>query len=1225
MLERTARCIETASQKIFLCSKSPFRSQRTLQSHFWRHGAVDIDIPLWCFGFLYSPSSPSQADCTGKKQGNLSNRSSLSTHLEFLYPPRTQSFVRSYLRTRALHKSTGLRRRKRFSYRGFASAVDEAEDVSHGSSAGVSETPRVPIDDEAADSLRQLLENESSPDYDKAWDLFQAAKTPYGLVFQMLVYLSSSYRPVDVARTKLLFNRIPISERKARDYLYAAKAAMVRSSDDFQVIDIYNEAASRGEEALCWSFAITFLLNRKKWHDALEIWNNRPISGPFVGAQTEAAELSELAVLPPRIFSLLKAIRGGNLSRSTPGLVDLVKYLVYHLFSSQKIMMDVSTKWIMSLLERLDSLKLLEARLYLKGISTLQSLRVRPASTRSILLYRNFRWRLPNERVPEQVLISLIKTLSSLEISDSVDYLLDEYRFLYEKPSPEAYRYGLITYARLGKEPEVKRLFQRFVQDYGIPSDLKLLSSLLYVHARVGQVEQTRKQLNRLSVEFNVSPNVVCWNILLTAHARADDLKGAIATFKNMIQNDISPDTHSFGILMGLLAKNGDVDAVIDLFGIAKQNNTPISSAMIDGVVGALCNNRRYNDAEKVANEALHVNMSGSLSRMWNVLLWNYAFISDIDSVSRIQTQMQREGIDFDGMTYAALMLSLIRIGKLESARQILGKLHRSRRIHITELHYAILLRGYLKEKNRDMILVLYKEMAERFGTLGLSGNLSMLKAHIHRDLQRFSEKEGLGSDQSLELTRAERFLDVVMKNFDISNLATKQPQPGTEKRSIQDAFPSAYYEPLVLTYSSQGEFDKASSLLDKYNSKMKDLSREQKSPSLQLLHAQMTSFLREGKHAEVDMCWKTAVDSTISAACPIDCKALMSRTPGTESENPDDSRGQHQESPSKNDPTPKILPSYRFALSRCISVLMQSLSYRDLHSKIADIISEVERLGFILTSFNWSLYIKLLCLSRRPADQFRAFTIFEEKFISSFLSWGHIRRGYTKRPDNAPAGLDFLERKFSPLRQYQVLGKAGRNAWAKIHPDSMQPTYLTMLYLASALIDFRSRSIADGAEEMDRLVSKAPETVSAVAKLPFLREKFQGLILRGRRYMDDELGPKPIDTANHAVWTGGILGMDGEPRIDTSPVARATEDEEVADSSKARKTPKRLPGPGEDNSEPVADMLEAMLAEDAEWRTAHLKRGTSSEPRPAQRILEAQDELDLEIESRLEEQQDEE
>ncbi|KAI1934124.1 hypothetical protein LOZ66_006030 [Ophidiomyces ophidiicola] len=1074
-------------------------------------------------------------------------------------------------------------------------------------------TDKPQSDNTVTEMLLQLLESENAPKYNEAWSLFQAVGASDELASKMLTYLSTSDRRVDAERARLLFEKLPISKRTANDYLCAVKVALVWNFQDFPVREIYNEAASRGQEETSWTFALSFWINRKNWPQALEIWDLRRNSARASESQTKPAEL---VFLPQRVFPLLKAIQSGQFAQETVRLYEFTKFITLQIFSSQKLMMDLSARSIISLLEKLDSLQMLEARFYFKGLSTLQLLNLRSAGTRSLLLYRNLRWRLPNEPIPENLLLRLIRSLSTLEMLEGVSFLLDEYRSIYTKLSPEAYRRALVTYSRQGEQSKVHHLFKSYVDDYGVPSDLNILSPLLYVYARLGQVEKTREQFDRLLQEFKVSPNLLCWNILLTAHSRANDLDGALATFKNMVSANAGPDAYSFGILMGLLSSKGDINAVIDLFNIAKQNSVRIRTAMVDTVVSALCRNRRYSDAEKVADEAFNLCLSGSLTRMWNILLWNHAFTADVTSVSRIQASMQEKGIEFDGMTYAALMLSLIRIGKIDPARQILRKLHRSRHVNIAEIHYAILLRGYLTEGNRDMISILYGEMVQRFGSLGLSGNLSMLRVFVKRDLQRFNEKGDIDDKLSLELTRAEQFLDAILNSFDISSLATKQPQPGTERRSATDAFPSAYYEPLLVAYGSQGEFEKVKILLDKRNSTLKELSRNEQQPSLKLMHLEMLTFLREGKHDKVESCWNTVLGNTINVARPMDFKTLI--PPSNDDSNSSKSTG-------VSETPPGILPSYRYALSRCISVLMQSLSYRNLHYKIADVISRVENLGFVLTTFNWSLYVKLLCLSRRPDDQLRAFTVFEDKFISNFLGWGNLKRGRTKRPDNAHDGLDFLERRYTSLKRNGVLGKAGRRAWARIQPDSLQPTYLTMLYLGSALIDFRSRSIASGSDEMGVLLSKAPNTVSAVAELPFLREKFQGVILRGRQLIDDP--PSPIDTKDHVVWTGGVLGIDGESRIDTSPEIQDLSDVDMDELKAYRESPPLFP-PGEDNSEPEVSVLENMLDQDLEWRALlsndRSQESDSDAPPPLQ-VFEAQDELDLELEAHDENQGDKE
>jgi pentatricopeptide repeat-containing protein PET309 len=204
----------------------------------------------------------------------------------------------------------------------------------------------------------------------------------------------------------------------------------------------------------------------------------------------------------------------------------------------------------------------------------------------------------------------------------------------------------------------------------------------------------------------------------------------------------------------------------------------------------------------------------------------------------------------------------------------------------------------------------------------------------------------------------------------------------------------------------------------------------------------------------------------------------------------------------------------------------MRSLAYRNQTRKIAEAIAEVEGAVFSLTTHNWSTYVQMLTTSERSSDQFKAFIIFEDKFMPNFPGWKALSKGFGIRPEGVPVTIDEVE---DPRRGYLrgYLGKAGRKIWSKVHPDFMQPTYITMIYLSSALLDFRERSIVDGGAELRALYSAAPQTIEAIADMPYLRDKFQGVLLRRREERGDKTAT--MEPYEYFVWTGGVLGVDGE------------------------------------------------------------------------------------------------
>jgi len=209
----------------------------------------------------------------------------------------------------------------------------------------------------------------------------------------------------------------------------------------------------------------------------------------------------------------------------------------------------------------------------------------------------------------------------------------------------------------------------------------------------------------------------------------------------------------------------------------------------------------------------------------------------------------------------------------------------------------------------------------------------------------------------------------------------------------------------------------------------------------------------------------------------------------------------------------------------------LQALGSSNQHSKIPDVVSEFQKLGFSLTTHNWTAYIQTLAGSAKAPDQLEAFVTFENRFMPNFPGWNRLRRGFGVKPEGAPATIHYLE---NPKRgRYRnSLGKVARRLWSKIDPEFMQPTYVTMIYLASALIDFSERSITDGGAQLRALLSVAPKTIRALSDMPRLREKFQGVILRHQEQQRD----KEMEPHEPFVWTGGVLGVGGEQRPVNDP-----------------------------------------------------------------------------------------
>ncbi|KAH3024757.1 hypothetical protein KXW60_001273 [Aspergillus fumigatus] len=1171
MLERAAGCLENAGRRFFRDSKGALRSRRSWYPHFAQSNGTSADtVHLSHSASTTSDRQDSLISVSWRARSATAD--TWTPVLDFLYPPRTQEFAASLLLRPS--RRLAVRRKKKpipaltRAYTSVAASLYKPV---------IPDKPVVDLDAKRADQLERFrakeelrsILNQSKPgvygDYDRAWDLYETARRPKDVTPAFLAHLSRSTLLRNNLRAQWVFRRIYPRDRSPEDYLHLAKSYLAVGKPD-EIIRICKDAKGGGGDVLCWAFAFSHFVNKADWDSAEKFWNARPPSSEKVLLNAVASELND-SNLPTKLFDLAEVLRSQETSMSWSGLVH---FLLDYAFSNSRIAADVSTENILLLLKEYNLLGFLTAQHYFRLIRALQSSDVRSTFTKSIVVYRNLRWQMEQEVPPADLLGAFLRCLARFEITTGIHYFLGEYARFHGQPSIDAYKNALIAFSRAGDVENTNSVFEQLVKHHGKPSSRRLLTPLLYVHARLGDVTATRRQFERVSKEFGLTQNTVCWNILLTAYANADDFGGAFATFDKMLEEGVQPNSHTFGALMGLCANRGDIDTVRQLLELAKRSPVRITTPLLDTIVEAYCNNRELEKAESVAETCLGLDVKGSRVRMWNVLLWNYAFRMDLESISRIRSRMDSAGVQPDAMTYAALMLSLVLRGQTDPARRILRTLHRSNHMYATEFHYAIILYGYVKDRNRDMVHIIFREIKERFKRPGFTSRLLVLRNQLQRDLELIKTGGRAGSGANVRLENAERFLAETIADFDKANMASKEPLPGAGRLPITQAFPAMYYEYLITAYGTRGVFHRVKELFDQFLRDRKSSTSERPAydvAPLRLVSALMLTYLKSEQYKKVEECWQITFPRVVKMATQPDLDEWLADRllRAEETEQPDypipSPVHSHKDvllSSDKPDilalKPPSILPACRFLLSRPLSLYMRSLAYRNETWKIPQVVAEVQKAGFPLTTFNWSTYVQMMASSDKPSDQVEAFTVFERKFMPNFPGWNNLRRGYGVRPPGVPSTIDVME---NPRRAKppNMLGKESRRYWSKIQPDFMQPTYVSMVYLASALQAFRERSIYDGGLEVGTLFKVAPKTIAAIADMPYLREKFQGVLLRRRQEQGDKKGDS--GDRDHFVWTGGILGVGGKPRSPTAVERPAMEaDQEENASASARPQP---------------------------------------------------------------------
>lgn len=1157
MLERTAGCVENAGRRLLRDQNGALRNRKAFCTKLGKYASSNSGYSKRQFG----PRRTLQLRDSSTNTGQIPSDSQAPT-LGFLYPSQTQEFVITcLLRYSGILPARRKRRTGTPACRTFTSRTGFHRAVGLEELVGARDNGNHQPDREwSRHTLVELLGKGILNEADRAWQLYTLAGQPSDLNQALLAQFSKSENKTNHRRAKHLFHVIAETSRSAGDYLNITKSCLA-AEESGELMGICQEAEAHGHGVLCWAFALVYYVERAKWALAQTLYETfRSCSDSATLWETMLPLLNQ-PLVPAYLLDLsvqlqTEASITASSDEMQPKFLD---FFLHRAFKTEVIVGNMSTEDLLHLLQNFRSAGVLEASALLHCIHTLQSSKTRSKIIRSIVIYREFRELMEASELHSSLLRDLLGKLARLEITTGVEYFLSEYSHFYSKPPVEAFRLALIAFSRVPDPSGVARVFKEYVVQYGQPQSWKLLTPILYAHAKMGNVTDTLTEFDKLSKAHGLTPNTHCWNILLTAFANAGDLAGCFSHFKMMSEQGVRFDSHTFGILMGLCARRGEIDVVLKLLDTAKQQHVKLTTPMLDTIVEAYCRIKDFKAAESFAKTCLEIDVEGSRVRMWNVLLWNYAFQMDLKSISRVRSTMETAKIQPDEMTYSTFILSLVLLRQTDSARRILRVLHRSGRMHATEFHYALVLYGYMRERNRDMVHIIFREIESRFGKAGLSSRLLYLRTEVRRDLGLIHEKGGEVDNANARLGHAEEFLAEIINDFDPAKLAIKQPKPGAKNsRTAQAlAFPASYYESLMKEYAKHGALDKVKQLFDAY-AKLQGLSFENalEAAPLNLLTPLARAYLKAEQHNQVDECWEIYFHRAQEIGKPINESGwkhlFLSDSPKpphytAQGFGRRDNDGLLMESEPQTtsfaSERPRILPTFRFSLSRILSVCMQSLAHRNRLAKIDRLLTEVESAGFALTTFNWSTYVQLFASSDKPSYTLRAFAVFEEKFMPAFPGWKYFRRSQGIKHSDVSSAFDIIEKR-GMRKQGSMLGPRGKKYWSEMNPDFMQPTYPTLVHLAAALLRVRGRSIEDGNAQLISLYKTAPKTIAAIAEMPRMRDKFQGVLLR--RY---PLQPDPVRPEKEQfVWTGGILGVGGRRRMPQSAESREEPVSKISD-----------------------------------------------------------------------------
>jgi pentatricopeptide repeat-containing protein PET309 len=1048
MLERKAGCLESGSLRRLLSgSQKTVKSRRTLHSGFWNHGALDLELsPLWS-ALVRGPNPGTQTD-------DIQQQTPATTHagflLDFLYPAGTINFLRQYSswgvdRHDGRRTIIGLGRVGQRLYTSSAKDSSAAEELKAAAATDKIQEP-VTIEETTTsdgsvsegglsiEKLRRLFQLESS-DYEEAWRLFGSLDElkKKEVQHQLIQYLSSSGRVVHAERITDVFEKLEKGDGdRDADACALAVRSYLRLRNLSDAVTLYEEAVESFQFPAGASDLMSYMMNNSLWSRAFNFWKTfESFKAQAPGLSYNIFEIIEnRPVLAGQAIELAEyANKRMESSTGSPELVDFASNVVTRALWNAAADESRFPK-LLSVLQGWDRDTV---EIYEKAIEGLFASR---KSKLAVSLYRQAR-KERQVKFSRPTLHNILSIFCSNHSVLGMQQVLDDFFSYYSGPSRTAYRKCMIEFASQGDSATVHALFEQYVTKYKV-LNVNDLAPILHVHARRGETSEVFKYFNQIEEVYALKPDLLCWNILVDAYAKVHDADGAFEAFERILElENIHPDHYTFGTIMGIYTTRGDLDRVKEVYQLALTMDREQSCAMVDCLVLAHIQDERLEQAEKICEDALDMDLIGSRTRMWSYLIIGHAMNRDLVNVNRILRRMSKAKIDYDQFTYSAMMQALAMTKQVDSAYAILKETMRDAGLKVTSFHYAVVMGGFYSTGEYRKVFEVHNRMLRRELRQTASTRLLAMKTAEAEDRKLY-----LNGTEKQKGQRALEMFQEVIKSMDAQDISVT-PQKFTNRQPRHIAYPTMMYSFVMGVLGSSNEFETVEDLLQQF---VKILPEDrQESLPVEIFSVVMKSRMTSQDPEGVQKCWDLAVAQARAQGQPLPSLRVVSRC------QPDDSTS---DSTSVNS---KIVPIHQYDLARPLSTYMETLNRQQRVDDIPAVVNGLLEEGFLLDSRNWNQYIQYL--SRRYRYKL-AFELCEENLIENWQGWARIRWQLPVR-NRLPMAIRNKKKKKSFLR----------------------PTQVTLAWLARAFLDLQAMAAESKASQilLDDLHHECPRTLNAI------------------------------------------------------------------------------------------------------------------------------------------------
>ncbi|KAF2279168.1 uncharacterized protein EI97DRAFT_411937 [Westerdykella ornata] len=1128
MLERASTCLETGGRHLLRTPKSCLRNRRALHSTFWRHGGSDLSLPVWWASVGPNDRTDGDIDSTSGPALSTESRKQETQLLDFLYPEKTLALLQRISK----YNNDAVETRRKQQLNGFGIRhFSTSPWMAHQLTRKTTEIDGKALQRELEERLREetppkalqaLLDSSQEPKAELAWNMYLSVPEPERsteLRVHLLEYLMRG-KFTDPNGVLDVFNALPRSARRASSFRAAISAhltlGMVGSA-----VQLLEEAASTdigsdidiGTDMVLgsavqdnqWDLGIRVL----KSFMSLASRNHFDLSGLYSDPKRQKSEfnvvwgrVAQLPYLRGHMDNFLVHLQTfSHELQSTEGNREVLRHFVMgmgvettdQVLNARPVDEDAIGEFLLTLFRRLRTLGHSNAGLYeyvIRRMLQIPRYRVYSNQRKSYLtIYRMYRdeceaGSMLSARPSKELLREMLVQVGKHRSSKYLTKIVGDFRLFYPgKSLPyKMLRYVLDYYAGLGKVDEVHKYFDEFYKAYRPQVDVAILTALPYAYARRVDIEGTEKQFARISQEFGMTPDIVAWNVLLHAYTRADNLDGALVCFNRILESGTVPNVRTFGPLLDLCAARGDIEAYDALYARAEQLNVPIRADVRAraGFVQALLNFDDPEGAEATAQSMLRHQQSGllqgSLTHTWNMLIQYYALKGDLENTRRLYREMLEMKIPLDEWTYASLMRALIEVKQTNAAYKILRVTMPNNNIQVHAFHYALVIIGFLHERQYKHALHANKRMKDRNVPQTAASRMASLQATAIAELHAL--KKARDPDPRRRLAEVEKEMREILLSDYQADVALREPSHARLIDARHHSAPEGYFGFLILLYGARGAYDICKELFQAA-SIARPVAANYEAP-ITLLTAIMDAHLRAKEYDEVDKCWKLArsqADKLVKTLQQI----MDPPTPKPTNDSLLDPEIEKQAANST------IARNRRQVLILAMRLYIRSLLQRpdedgQFLTQAQRTIKDLLTSGFAIDNIAWNEFIQELCSRGRLID---AFTAFETYLMPEFPGWRNLSPVYIRKDQ---PGHKWMELRHTDVKK-----------------QSMFPRYKTLVVLARAYAGVREQEANGigydpemGGWTREILEKLAPMTVDAIVTMPRTGDVLQRQYLAG-------------------------------------------------------------------------------------------------------------------------------